>query len=86
MSNSRKVRISQKFSVAGHDSCKFLLKNNFRSLIEKGDVIEQVAQIWRVVETSVGIKAKPPIHFYDRDSNKELASWSEEGGGIIELE
>jgi hypothetical protein len=61
------------------------------SLIEKGDVIEQVAKICRVVETSVGIKAEPPIHFYDRDSkflwgdyNKELASWSRQGGGIIE--
>jgi hypothetical protein len=60
------------------------------SLIEKGDVIEQVAKICRVVEISVGIKAEPPIHFYDRDSkflwadyNKELASWSQQGGGII---
>ena len=80
-----------KASIQGDEINIFLDRHGWKnlSLNEKADVLLHVAKICRVVETSVGIfpnKAKPRIHFYDRDSNKELASWSEQGGGIIELE
>lgn len=60
------------------------------SLNEKADLLLQVANICRAtVENSVGIpreskNTKAQIHFYDRASNKELASWIEESGIILE--
>ncbi|HEX3033902.1 MAG TPA: hypothetical protein VHT73_02060 [Thermodesulfobacteriota bacterium] len=56
------------------------------SLTQKSGVLLQVAQIWQEARISVGDfpdKSDPQIRFYDKDSNKELASWSEQQGGII---
>ncbi len=79
-----------KASIQGDKIYVFLDQNRWRglSLNEKADVLLQVAQICRVVGNSVGIpiepdKAKPGIYFYSRDSNKELASWDEQGGIIM---
>ena len=58
------------------------------SLNEKADTLLQVAQIYKVVlkdfvRANVELnKIRPEIHFYERDSNKELAFWTE-GSGII---
>jgi hypothetical protein len=58
------------------------------SLNEKADTLLQVAQIYKVVlKEFVGANVelnniRPEIHFYERDSNKELAFWTE-GSGII---
>ncbi len=68
--DSRVKPFFYKASTQGDEINIFLDRDGWidLSLIEKGDVIEQVANICRLVETSVGIKAKPPIHFYDRNS------------------
>jgi len=80
-----------KASIQGDEINIFLDRNRWRdlSLNEKADVLLRVAHICRVVGNSIGVpiepnKAKPPIHFYDRDSNKELASWGKQGGIIID--
>jgi hypothetical protein len=58
------------------------------SLNQKADVLLQVVQIYKVaLKDFVGADVelnniKPEIHFYERDSNKELAFWAE-GSGII---
>ena len=58
------------------------------SLNEKADTLLQVAQIYKVVlkdfvRVNVELnKIRPEIHFYERDSNKEIAFWTE-GSGII---
>ena len=56
------------------------------SVTQKSSVLLQVAQIWKEIRISVeGFPdtADPEILFYDIGSNKELASWSEQQGGII---
>lgn len=60
------------------------------SLNEKADLLLQVANVYgAIIENSVGIpqeskNTKAQIYFYDRASSKELASWAEEGGIILE--
>ena len=81
-----------KASIQGDKINIFLDRNEWRdlSLNEKADLLLQVANIYRaVVENSVALKqesknVKAQIYFYDRASNKELASWAEEGGIILE--
>jgi hypothetical protein len=56
------------------------------SITQKSGVLSQVSQIWK--ETRIFVEGFPDnanseIRFYDKDSNKELASWSEQQGGII---
>ncbi len=56
------------------------------SVIQKSGVLSEVSQIWK--ETGILVEGFPDnanteIRFYDKDSNKELASWSEQQGGII---
>lgn len=56
------------------------------SITQRSGVLLRVSQIWK--ETRVFVEgfpanANPEIRFYDKGSNKELASWSESQGGII---
>jgi hypothetical protein len=94
--NSRIKPLFYKASIQGEKVNVFVERNGWRNLPlnEKADALLQVAHIcMTIVEDSIGIsiepnKAKLPIHFYihfyDRDSNKELAFWSEQGGIIID--
>ncbi len=77
-------------SVRGDKVNLFVERESWKalSLNEKADTLLQVAQIYNcVLKDLVGVdvelnKIKPEIHFYERDSNKELAFWIE-GSGII---
>ena len=81
-----------KASIQGDKINIFLDRNEWRdlSLNEKADLLLQVANIYgAIIGNSVGIpqeskNTKAQIHFYDRAANKELASWAEEGGIILE--
>ncbi len=56
------------------------------SITQKSSVLLQAAQIWKDTKVSTEVfpdTADPEIHFQDIDLNKELASWSEQQGGII---
>jgi hypothetical protein len=56
------------------------------SITQKSSVLLRVAQIWKDTKISIEVfpdAADPEIHFQDIDLNKELASWSEQQGGII---
>ena len=56
------------------------------SITQKSGVLLQVAQIWKDTKVSIEVfpnTADPEIYFQDIDLNKELASWSEQQGGII---
>jgi len=90
--NSRIKPLFYKASIQGDKVNIFLGRNSWRelSLNEKADLLLQVANIYKaVVENSVSIPRESKntgaqIHFYDRASNRELASWIEESGIILE--
>ncbi|MBI2486512.1 MAG: hypothetical protein HYW01_06070 [Deltaproteobacteria bacterium] len=90
--DSRIKPLFYKVSIQGDKINIFLDRNGWRdlSLSEKADLLLQVANIYgAIIENSVWIpqeskNTKAQIHFYDRASNKELASWAEEGGIILD--
>jgi hypothetical protein len=77
-------------SVRGDKVNLFVERQGWKvlSLNEKANILLQVAQIYKaVLKGFVGPNMelnniKPEIHFYERDSNRELAFWTE-GSGII---
>ena len=79
-----------KASVRGDKVNLFVERQGWKvlSLNEKANILLQVAQIHKAVlkgfvRPNMELNnIKPEIHFYERDSNKELAFWAE-GSGII---
>lgn len=90
--SSRIQSFFHKASIQGEEVNLFVERNGWKalSLNEKADVLSQVAGKYRdIIREFVNVPAelnyiKTEIHFYDKDSDRKLAFWSQGSGIIIE--